>query len=627
LAEATNLWQVFEATAARQPDASALLMGKRSVTFADLETLALRAAGLLQAGGVGKGHVVALQRGKAIETYALMLGALRLGAIYVCLDPKNPPARTQRMIERVQPRILFSEVGADNPFGERICAVHSAWHARAWPDPIAKNDPQLDLVSGDPAYIMFTSGSTGEPKGAVIPHQGVLMLMRWARDAFSDLIQRRFSAINPLHFDNSVFDFHCGLVNGGALAPVETGRLNDPADWVEALRSARANIVFAVPTLFMLLDRMGLLTPEALPDVRYFVFGGEGYPIQQLSAFRERFASSARLVNVYGPTETSCICASTEVTADSVQAAGPGFHALGRMHANFSYAVLDMDGRRTPAGETGELWIGGPAVGLGYYGDAVQTRARFRQDPRQDRFRSIFYRTGDLVRESDDGVLWFVGRADNQVKIDGHRIELEEIDLVVQSAPDVVRAASVVVRSDSSAELVVAFQAERLIAASELSAVVAAQLPQYMRPSRFVQVQDLPTNANGKIDRLAVATRAAVPASHRSMSTMQARADLEAALREIWSAVLKLDQFNGSDNFFDLGGTSMLAIQAHALIQQGLGASFSLIDFFAHPSIAGLAAFLAAAPSASDSRETLRARTARRNAALARAAARLREAE
>lgn len=601
-------------------------MGDHDVTFAELRTLALRASALLQANGVGRGDVVALQRGKAAETYALMLGALRRGAIYVCMDPKNPLARTERMLERVRPGLLFSESVASNPFGELIAHTHADWRQQAWPDPVAPCDDQPEPVGADPAYIMFTSGSTGEPKGAVIPHQGVLMLMRWARDAFSHLPQPRFSALNPLHFDNSVFDFYCGLVSGAALAPVETGRLNDPAQWVEALRRARASVVFAVPTLFLLLDRMGLLTPQALPDVRCFVFGGEGFPIQKLAAFRDRFPSSVRLLNVYGPTETSCICSSIEVTSASVRAAGSGFHALGRMHANFSHAVLDAEGRPTPSGEMGELWIGGPAVGLGYYGDAAQTASRFRQDPRQDRFRSIFYRTGDLVREDEAGVLWFAGRADNQIKIAGHRIELEEIDFAVQSAPDVLRAASVVTGEEAEKELVVAFQASRPIAKSELLAVIAARLPPYMRPSRLVQVQDLPTNANGKVDRLAVA--ALVAASSAAPETLPAHtgSDLERALRGVWSEVLGREQFDASDNFFDLGGTSLLAVEAHALLQQRLNVTLSLVEFFTYPTIAGLAAFLAASPSNPDPGPAARVRASRRNAALARFAARAREA-
>jgi D-alanine--poly(phosphoribitol) ligase subunit 1 len=348
---------------------------------------------------------------------------------------------------------------------------------------------------------MFTSGSTGEPKGAVIPHQGVLSLMAWARARGYARPGERFTNINPLHFDNSVFDIYCGLLNGAALVPIETGEMTNPATWVRTARGAGATVMFAVPTLLLILDQVGLLTPDALPGVRTFLFGGEGYPIGRLRDFHARFVGRARLVNVYGPTETSCICSSVEITPDNLSAPNDAFPPLGRMHENFRQAILDENGAPLPRGAIGELWIGGPCVGLGYYANSQETAQRFRQDPRQDRYRSIFYRTGDLVREDDDGQLWFHGRIDNQVKIRGYRIELEEIDLAVQSVAGVTRAMAVVVATRDGDQLAVAFTAERAIAAEEVQALCRRRLPAYMLPAHVVQLDALPSNANGKADR------------------------------------------------------------------------------------------------------------------------------
>jgi D-alanine--poly(phosphoribitol) ligase subunit 1 len=330
-----------------------------------------------------------------------------------------------------------------------------------------------------------------------------LNLMDWARDAVHSVPGERFTNINPLHFDNSVFDIYCGLLNGAALVPIETGEVTNPATWVKTARAAAATVVFAVPTLFLILDQLGLLNPEALPNVRTFVFGGEGYPIGRLRDFYARFAGRARLVNVYGPTETSCICSSIEITPETLQAPDSKFPPLGSMHDNFSYAILDDEQRTLAGGDIGELWIGGPGVGLGYYANAEETAVRFRQDPRQDRYRSIYYRSGDLVREDDEGRLWFHGRIDNQVKIRGHRIELEEIDLAVQSIPGVRRAATVVLPAPEGGELHVAFVADRAIAAEEVYAQCKQKLPIYMQPARIFQLDDLPRNANGKLDRRA----------------------------------------------------------------------------------------------------------------------------
>jgi D-alanine--poly(phosphoribitol) ligase subunit 1 len=497
----TNLWNAFAARVRADPSAPALISDESTISFGELHGLALRYAAALAVRGVRHGDVVALQLPKRTAAYALLLACLRLGAPYVFIDPRNPAARSARILERIRPAILFAIAETANPYGSVISLADPD---RDWVDPNGSSLSETDLhtTGSDPAYIMFTSGSTGEPKGAVIPHQGVLNLMEWARSAVCPGPGERFTNVNPLHFDNSVFDLYCGLLNGAALVPVETGGSANPAVWVKAVRLAQATVMFAVPTLFLMLDQLGLLTPAALPGVRTFIFGGEGYPIQKLRDFHARFSACARLVNVYGPTETSCICSSIEISEEHLRGRGDEFPPLGRMHDGFSYLLLDQEQRAVAPGSVGELWIGGPGVGLGYYGNPEATVARFRQDPRQNRSPSIFYRSGDLVREDGERRLWFHGRVDNQVKLRGYRIELEEVDLVVQGIPGVQRAAAVVLPGIDGGELAVAFTADRTIETDEVLAACKQKLPQYMHPARVFQLGDLPRNANGKLDRL-----------------------------------------------------------------------------------------------------------------------------
>jgi D-alanine--poly(phosphoribitol) ligase subunit 1 len=502
----SNLWDAFTSAAETGPQATSLLFANSPTSFAELKKLAETCAAALAARCVGQGDVVALQLTKRVETYALVLACLRQGAPYVFIDPKNPGARTERILERVRPRVLFTtSADGTNPFGAHV-PLPSSQDARAWIDAWAEagsaQRPPAPVTGADPAYIMFTSGSTGEPKGAVIPHQGVLGLMAWGRKTVGIRHGERLTGINPLHFDNSVFDLYCGLLNGATLVPIETAETTNPATWTRTIRNAQATIMFAVPTLFLILDRLGLLTPASLPDIKTFLFGGEGYPIARLRDFHDRFQERAKLINVYGPTETSCICASGEIDANAL-AGNDVFPPLGRMHENFSYTILDEGVAPAPPGGVGELWIGGPGVGLGYYAGAVETAARFRQDPLQDRYRAIYYRSGDLVREDEQGRLWFHGRVDNQVKLRGHRIELEEIDLAVQRIPGVRRAVTVVAPAPEGEELSVAFVADHTISPDEVHAACKASLPAYMRPTRVVQFDDLPCNANGKVDRAA----------------------------------------------------------------------------------------------------------------------------
>jgi D-alanine--poly(phosphoribitol) ligase subunit 1 len=499
-----NLWNAFAAHADADPSSPALIFHEGIISFGEVKALANRCAAALTRRGVVHGDVVALQMPKRRITYALLLACLRLGAPYVFLDPKNPVERTVRTVDRLRPKVLFSEIETSNPFGDVVILSNvdgESWLAGF--DEIADLSDLSSAAGTDPAYIMFTSGSTGEPKGAVIPHQGVLSLMKWARTMGHASPRDRFMGINPLHFDNSVFDIYCGLLNGAALVPVETSEITNPATWVKTIRAGKTTVMFAVPTLFLILDQLGLLTPEALPHLRAFQFGGEGYPIGKLRDFHSRFSGHARLINVYGPTETSCICSSIEITAGVLSGPDSEFPPLGKLHENFTYAVLDDRQSSVPLRQTGELWIGGPCVGLGYYANPEETAARFRQDPRQDKYRAIYYRSGDLVREDEQGRLWFQGRIDNQVKIRGHRIELEEIDLAVQSVPHVRRAVSVVLAGADGGEIAVAYTADRAVAVAEIFAFCRDKLPAYMRPAQVVQFDDLPRNANGKVDRKA----------------------------------------------------------------------------------------------------------------------------
>jgi D-alanine--poly(phosphoribitol) ligase subunit 1 len=503
----THLWEAFDRVAQEQADAPALVFVDRIDSFSALRNIAERAAGWLASMNVGIGDIVAIQLPKRRETFALWLACLRQGCPYVFIDPRNPPIRNTAILARLRPTLLVTTLETVNPHGLTF-RIATSQDGNCWLEGLPASSvvsPAANPHGLDAAYVMFTSGSTGEPKGAIITHQGVLSLMRWARASIDYTNGIRFSNLNPLHFDNAVFDLYCGLMNGAALVPVETSLLANPAQWVRLLRAGRANVIFGVPTLFQTLDKLRLLRPENLPEARVILFGGEGFPAAPLADFYARFKSQARLINVYGPTETSCICSSVEIDEAGLAAAGLGFPPLGRMHADFDHTILSDEGVAVAPGETGELWIGGSNVGLGYYNQPDETALRFVQDPRQSDRHSVWYRTGDLAREDAAGLLWFVGRIDNQVKIRGHRIELEEIDLAVEAFSGVKRAITVVVAGDDGAELRVAFSAERAIPIHDLRVQCAARLPTYMQPARLVQIDVLPQNANGKVDRKVVA--------------------------------------------------------------------------------------------------------------------------
>jgi D-alanine--poly(phosphoribitol) ligase subunit 1 len=505
-ASAHNLALKFQQVVDSSPTAAAVLCEGRQTDFQTLNGLANRFARWLRARGVAQGEVVCLELPKITEAYALAMACIKIGAPYAFLDSAAPMERARLMIDRCKPAMVVSiRGGAGNRvvIGDEVRRENLAKEIEAFDD---ANLPETEQITGaDPAYVMFTSGSTGEPKGVVIPHQGVLHLVDWAAEELGVGPGDRLTNVNPIFFDNSVFDIYAGLLNGAAIVALDALKGRPPAELIAEITKSQCTFFFAVPTLFMFLDSMHLLTPDKLPSVSRFMFGGEGFPIARLRRFYEAFAGKAELINCYGPTETSCICSGFEITGSALDTT-EGFAPLGRLNPSFSYRILDEELKPVAAGGIGELWLGGPCVGLGYLNNSEETAKRFRQDPLIDGYRAILYRTGDLVvLDRQTGLLRFRGRADNQVKLRGYRVELEEIDHAMASIPGVVRALAIVIHDvNGSSRLIAAYSGNRL-GDADLLAHCNKHLPAYMVPSRFTWLENIPTNANGKADRRAVA--------------------------------------------------------------------------------------------------------------------------
>jgi D-alanine--poly(phosphoribitol) ligase subunit 1 len=505
-ASAHNLALKFQQVVDSSPTAPAVVCEGRQYDFHTLNGLANRFARWLAGRGLTQGQVVCLELPKIIEAYALAMACIKIGTPYAFLDPAAPTERARLMIDRCKPAIIVS---IRDGIGNRI-VIGCEEQRKDLREEIAMFEAtnlleSQQITGADPAYVMFTSGSTGEPKGVVIPHQGVLHLVDWAAHDLGVGRGDRLTNVNPIFFDNAVFDIYAGLLNGAAIVALDALKGRPPAELVAEITRNACTFFFAVPTLFMFLDSMHLLTPDKLPSVRRFMFGGEGFPIARLRRFHEAFAGKAQLINCYGPTETSCICSGFEITASALDTT-EGLAPLGRLNPGFSHRILDEELKPVAAGGVGELWLGGPCVGLGYLNNPEETAKRFRQDPLIDGYRAILYRTGDLVTlDQQTGLLRFRGRADNQVKLRGYRVELEEIDHAMVAMPGVSRALAIVLHdANGSSRLVAAYSGSKL-ADPDLLAHCNERLPAYMVPSRFTWLEHIPTNANGKADRRAVA--------------------------------------------------------------------------------------------------------------------------
>jgi D-alanine--poly(phosphoribitol) ligase subunit 1 len=357
-----------------------------------------------------------------------------------------------------------------------------------------------DTTGGDPAYVMFTSGSTGFPKGAVMSHANVLNFIRWSRETLEVTPDDVLTNVNPMYFDNSVFDFYTALFNGATLCPLKA----DPSgggmrDLVKAINRLGCTIWFSVPSLLVYLLITKAIGKDDFPGITRFVFGGEGFPKPKLAQLHDLYGHRARLVNVYGPTECTCICSSYDITERDLENQ-TDLAPLGRIAPNFDY-VIDTPDPANP--DFGELLLAGPNVGLGYFGDPERTRKSFVQDPTESRYTRIVYRTGDLVLRDENGYLHFRGRADNQIKHMGYRIELEEIEAGLNSLEYVEEAAVVYVRQSVVAGRIVAFvNAPTGVQPGEVTEDIRRIVPPYMVPNDMHVMGALPKNRNGKIDRV-----------------------------------------------------------------------------------------------------------------------------
>jgi D-alanine--poly(phosphoribitol) ligase subunit 1 len=498
----------FCAVAARFAACPALrLIDGRTVTYGELDVASNRAAHLLKEQGIGRRSVVAILNGKTVDDYAAILGCLKLGAAYVNLDDTNPTERLTRIFSTCRPKLVAGAALGDGALAaaRTVNARLVDWNAPAvWAalDGADTGPPSgMEMITGaDPAYIMYTSGSTGTPKGAAITHANVLNFARWTAARFGIQPDDVLTNVNPMYFDNSVFDLYGSLLNGAAMAPVPRAMTADAQACVAAVEAAGCTVWFSVPSLLIYLMTMKALAPERLPALRTFVFGGEGFPKPELRKLHGMYGGRARLINVYGPTECTCICSAHDVTQADLDTAD-NLVTLGHIAENFDALVLNDDGAPVSPGGIGELCLAGPQVGLGYYNDPERTSLAFRPNPANRAWSEHTYFTGDLVRLGSDGrSLSFVGRKDNQIKQMGYRIELEEIEAALYQVEGVVQAAVVHKPNRFGHKHIVAYVSGGP-AEGDLRRALKVVLPDYMIPHRIAQLAALPRNANGKIDR------------------------------------------------------------------------------------------------------------------------------
>ena len=497
-----NLAIRFQRLAAKSPQATALWFHPdETISYGELNRFANRLARLLSNEGVRAGDVVCISGQKTVTTFATVIACLKLGAPYAVLDPDSPSERLRKILSTCDPRLVIGEA----KFLDQIESAGFGLMDSTLIDKSSKDLSQEDLseslaITGtNPAYIMFTSGSTGFPKGAVMTHANVLNLIGWARETFDITPDDILTNVNLLYFDNSVFDFYAALFSGARLVPFSKNETRDPGRLVDKVDAARCTLWFSVPSLLIFLQTMRATDGKHLGTIRRFVFGGEGYPKAKLKLLYEAYRN-ARLFNVYGPTECTCICSAHELVAadfDDLQ----GLPRLGRIAKNFGFLILDEAGNQVSAGETGELCLLGPNVGKGYYNDPERTAASFVQNPLNPHHEEIIYKTGDLARLDEHSDLYIQGRKDNQIKHMGYRIELEEIEAALNCLAYVSEAAVLHANVNGLSRIIAVVAAGESLDGERVRTDLKQIIPDYMIPAVFHREDMLPKNSNGKVDR------------------------------------------------------------------------------------------------------------------------------
>ena len=521
------LHDLVSASAARDPAAVAVVDGDRSLVYADLDERSSRLSGLLASAGVRRGDRVGVLAEKSIESLVAIYGAMKAGAAYVPLDPTAPPARTGFIAGDCSIRVLASPssqaprwaglVEGGAPLRHVVSLDVTGPAAADLPvpagvtlhtgDDLAAHEPRpvARVIDDDLAYILYTSGSTGAPKGVMVSHRNAMGFAAWAAAEFDLRGDDRVAQLAPLIFDLSTFDLFSSACRGAAVHLVGRKAAMFPAQLRSFLDDRAITVVYAVPSLLTMLVERGGLTPGALPSLRLVLFAGEVFPTRHLARLM-RLVPHADYANLYGPTETN-VCTYhrvRKVPADhdpptSIGVAIPGDETV----------VVGDDGRVVAPGEVGELYVRGATVMQGYWGDPERTARSLVAPPGVSGPREPAYRTGDLVREEADGTLTFLGRRDNQIKRQGYRIELGDIEAAILQHPDVVECAVTALPDEAAGTRLVAHVAAKAgVGPKEIVRFCADRIPRYMVPDRVELLDDLPKTATAKIDRAGLARRA-----------------------------------------------------------------------------------------------------------------------
>ena len=623
----SSLAELFAEVVDRFGDRTAVTLDGKSVTYNELDHIANRIASALVAQGARPSCIVAICLERSIDMIAAMLGVTKSGAAYLPIDPGYPIARITETIADAAPIAIITTHG----LAERLPHLTAKCLFVEEMSQLEAVAPPCSDISGDQAaYVIYTSGSTGRPKGVVVSHRNVARLLSQTEHWFHFTPEDVWTMFHSFAFDFSVWEIWGCLLSGGRLVIVPFGISRSPEEFHSLLVEEGVTVLNQTPSAFVLLDQVDATMPVARLALRLIIFGGEALSPATLRGWFERHGDQkAQLVNMYGITETTVHVTYRRILADDAQRERES--VIGEPIPDMRIHLLDQHLRPVRDGQEGEICIGGAGVALGYLNRPALTAERFCDDPFApfSEPAAKLYRSGDLARRREDGQLVYLGRRDSQVKINGFRIELGEIETAIVTHPAVVQACVIAHAEPGGSPRLAAYYVAQYgtdPSTRELSEFLATRLPAQMMPAFYQRLAIFPLTPNGKVDRAALpAPRAGTAVSDRRTSTTATT--LEDLVAGVWRVVLKADSVSLDDNFFDVGGTSLLLIAVRTGIQEHLELQIPVTWMFECTTIRALARRLGESgeehsrPNGNSAPELLQDRVQKQRMAFARARA------
>jgi amino acid adenylation domain-containing protein len=584
--------EYFEEQVRRRPDALAVVSSAARSSYEEINNRSNRLAHILRKHGVGPEVPVAVFLDRGTELVIAVVAVLKAGGIYVPMDPDYPMDRLTYILRDSAAAVVLTVGLLRDRLVTRAAAEACSCICldAEWEDESLPHDwnPLHSCSVGHTAYIVYTSGSTGVPKGVAVAHRSLSNHLEWTRDALDLTCADRVLQKTPISFVGAIWEILATLVHGATVVVAPPGQHRDPTFLVHLIRTERVTVMQMIPTALSQLVRAPGF--QQCTSLRYMICGGEALSCDVAREFRE-LMPAVRLGNFYGSCEVSDDCAHYEVASVPEDATSV---PIGRPITNTRCYILDARLQPVPIGVTGELYVGGAAVARGYLRHPELTASRFVDDPFCPGNR--LYRTGDLARHRAVGDMEFMGRADSQVKIRGSRIEPAEVESILRQQEELADAVLLAREDDAGERRLVAYllpRGQRAPEPRELRARLAARLPEYMLPHAFVTLHEFPRNPNGKLDRSRLPAPGPRDVALAGYEPPQGR--IEWSLVSIWSGLLGSDRIGRDDHFFSLGGHSLMAVQLLSRIRQKLQVEIPLTMIFRYPLLSELARQIGAA--------------------------------